>query len=152
MDESGAAVLGFRAVVDFAELANNNKVPLRMLRSTARTKAKAAIAIRPIATQLWLMTPKAKPGVTDMQNRMRFEVRAPLMIDTDAITAMTDARTAGYKRSEAVGNALGALMGGGTSKLRKYDIRVDRDMWARDVEGSLNGVQTMMVARLKEEI
>jgi hypothetical protein len=152
MEESGAAVLGFRAVVDFAELSSNNKVPLRMLRSTARTKAKAGIAIRPISTQLWLMTPQAKPGVTDMLNRMRFEVQAPLMIDTDAITAMTDARTGGDKTSEVVGNALGMLMGSGTSKLRKYDVAVDAAMWEHDVGGALEGVEGMLVARLKSEI
>ncbi|MCW1432261.1 hypothetical protein [Novosphingobium sp. JCM 18896] len=152
MTESDAAVLGFRAVVDFAQLSNNNKVPLRMLRSTARTKASATIAIRPIATQLWLMTPQAKPGVTDMQNRMRFEVQAPLLVDTDAITAMTDARTGGDRRSEALGNALGMLMGGGSSKLRKYDVNVDPEVWARDVEASLNGVEAMFVARLRGEL
>lgn len=153
MDESGAAVLGFRAVVDFASLDNNNKKsPFRMLRSKARTSAEAGIAIRPIATQLWLMTPQAKPGVTDMQNRMRFEVQAPLLIDTDAITAMTDARTGGDKTSEAVGNALGMLMGGGTSKKRKYDIAVDRAVWERDVEAALQGVETMLVTRLRTEL
>ncbi len=153
MEESGAAVLGFRAVVDFAQLANNNKKsPFRMLRTRAKTSAQAGIAIRPIATQLWLMTPQAKPGVTDMQNRMRFEVQAPLLIDTDAITSMTDARTGGDKTSEAFGNALGMLMGSGTSKTRKYDISVDTEAWERDVEGALNGVETMLVARLKTEL
>jgi hypothetical protein len=152
MEESGAAVLGFRAVVDFAQLSSNNKVPLRLLRSTARTGAKAGIAIRPIATQLWLMTPQAKPGVTDMQNRMRFEIQAPLMIDTDAITGMTDARTAGDKRGEALGNVLGMLSGSGTSKLRKYDITVDPAIWERDVENSLSSVEAMFVARLRSEL
>jgi hypothetical protein len=153
MEESGAAVLGFRAVVDFASLDNNNKnSPFRLLRSSAKTSAKAGIAIRPIATQLWLMTPQAKPGVTDMMNRMRIEVQAPLLIDTDAITAMTDARTGGDKSSEAVGNALGMLLGSGTSKTRKYDIRVDPAMWERDVEAALGSVQMMMTSRLKSEL
>jgi len=153
MDESGAAVLGFRAVVDFASLSSNNKKsPLRMFRTKAKTAAEAGIAIRPIATQLWLMTPQAKPGITDMLNRMRFEVQAPLMIDTDAITAMTDARTGGDKTSETVGNALGMLLGGGTSKKRKYDIHVDSALWERDVDAALNGVETMMVARLRTEL
>ncbi|MES2175878.1 MAG: hypothetical protein V4523_18315 [Pseudomonadota bacterium] len=153
MEESGAAVLGFRAVVDFASLDNNNKnSPFRLLRSSAKTSAKAGIAIRPIATQLWLMTPKAKPGVTDMLNRMRLEVQAPLLIDTDAIMAMTDSRTGGDKTSETIGNALGMLMGGGTSKTRKYDIRVDPIIWERDVEAALGGVEKMMIARLKPEL
>ncbi len=153
MDESGAAVLGFRAVVDFASLTNNNKKsPFRLLRSKAKTAAEAGIAIRPIATQLWLMTPQAKPGITDMQNRMRFEVQAPLLIDTDAIMAMTDARTGGDKTSEAVGNAFGMLLGGGTSKKRKYDISVDSAVWERDVEAALQGVETMMMARLRTEL
>lgn len=153
MDESGAAVLGFRAVVDFASLTNNNKKsPFRLLRSKAKTAAEAGIAIRPIATQLWLMTPQAKPGVTDMMNRMRFEVQAPLLIDTDAITAMTDARTGGDKTSETVGNALGMLMGGGISKKRKYDISVDKALWEKDVEASLQSVETMMMVRLKSEL
>lgn len=152
MVESGAAVLGFRAVVDFAQLSNNNKAPLRMFRSVARTGAKAGIAIRPVATQLWLMTPQAKPGMTDMQNRMRFEVQAPLMIDTDAITAMRDARTAGDKRGQLLGNAIGILGGGGISKLKKYDIEVDPAVWERDVEGALSGVERMFVARLKAEL
>ncbi|MCW2393766.1 hypothetical protein [Sphingobium sp. B8D3B] len=153
MEESGAAVLGFRAVVDFASLTNNNKrSPFRMLRSKAKTSAEAGIAIRPIATQLWLMTPQAKPGVTDMQNRMRFEVQAPLLIDTDAITAMTDARTGGDKTSETFGNALGMLLGGGSSKKRKYDIHVDQAVWERDVEAALQGVETMLMTRLKGEL
>lgn len=152
MAESGAAVLGFRAVVDFAQLSNNDRAPLRMFRSTARTGAKAAIAIRPIATQLWLMTPAAKPGVTDMQNRMRLEVQAPLMVDTDAITSMTDARTRGDKRGQAIGNALGVLMGGGISKLAKYDVTVDPAVWERDVEAALTGVERMFVTRLKAEL
>lgn len=152
MDEAGAAVLGFRAVVDFASLASSDKGFLGHFRSKARTSAQAGIAIRPIATQLWLMTPAAKPGVTDMLNRMRFEVQAPLVLDTDAITAMTDARTVGDKRSEVVGNAVGMLLGGGTSKTRKYRIDVDPAIWSRDVEAALLGVESMVIARLKTEI
>ena len=152
MTESGAAVLGFRAAVDFAQLSNNNRVPLRLLRSTPRTGAKAGIAVRPIATQLWLMTPQAKPTPMDPQGRMRFEVQAPLMVDTDAITAMRDARTRGDKRGQALGYALGMLTGSGTSKLSKYDIEVDPTTWERDVEASLAGVERMMVTRLKAEL
>ena len=44
------------------------------------------------------------------------------------------------------------LMGSGTSKTRKYDISVDTEAWERDVEGALNGVETMLVARLKTEL
>jgi len=153
MEESGAAVLGFRAVVDFAQLTNNNtKSPFRFLRSKAKTAAQPGIAIRPIATQLWLMTPEAKPGIIDMQNRMRLEVQAPLMIDTMAITAMTDARTDGDKTSEMLGNALGMMLGSGAAKTRKYDITVDPATWEHDVEGALNGVETMMMTRLKSEL
>jgi len=152
MDEAGAAVLGFRAVVDFASLTNSNKSFLGHFRSHARTSAQAGIAIRPIATQLWLMTPQAKPGVTDMLNRMRFEVQAPLVLDTDAITAMTDARTAGDKRGEIAGNAIGMLLGGGMSKTRKYRIDADPVAWSRDVEAALQGVESMMIVRLKTEI
>lgn len=153
MEEAGAAVVGFRAVVDFADLQNNNKnSPFRMLKSSAKTSAKAGIAIRPISTQLWLMTPEAKPGPMDMMNRMRIEVQAPLVIDTDAITAMTDARTGGDKTGEVLGNALGMMAGLGMSKVRKYDISVDPAIWERDVEAALNGVETMMVARLKTEL
>lgn len=153
MDESGAAVLGFRAVVDFAQLSNNNrKSPLRFLRTTARTGVTTGIAIRPIATQIWLMTPQAKPGVTDMLNRMRFELQAPLLLDTDAVTGMTDARTRGGKTSEALGNALGMLMGGGTSKTRKYDVLVNPAIWERDVDAALGKVETMLVTRLRSEL
>jgi hypothetical protein len=152
MQESGAAVLGFRAVVDFASLASSDKAFLGHFRSSAKTSAAAAIAIRPIATQLWLMTPNAKPGITDMLNRMRFEVQAPLVIDTPAITAMTDARTRGDKRGEVLGNVASALLGGGMSKTRKYDIAVDPAVWERDVEASLNGVAQMFVVRLKSEL
>jgi len=151
MTESGAAVLGFRAVVDFASLKSSDKGFLGHFRSSAKTSASAAIAIRPIATQMWLMTPSAKPGITDMLNRMRFEVQAPLMIDTDAILSMDDARTRGDKRGEALGNAASLLFGGGMSKTRKYDIVVDPALWERDIEASLNGVADMMIVRLKGE-
>ena len=152
MQESQAAVLGFRAVVDFASLKSSDKGFLGHFRASAKTSASAAIALRPIATQMWLMTPNAKPGVTDMLNRMRFELQAPLMIDTDAILSMEDARTRGDKRGEALGNAAALLFGGGMSKTRKYDVTVDPAVWERDIEASLNGVEAMMIQRLKGEL
>jgi hypothetical protein len=152
MEESGAAVLGFRAVVDFASLKSSDSGFLGHFRSVARTSGDAAIAIRPISTQLWLMTPNAKPGVTDMLNRMRFEVQAPLVVETPAILQMKDARTGGDKTGEVLGNAVGLLLGGGMSKTRKYDVVVDPAIWERDVEGALQGVETMMVTRLAAEL
>lgn len=149
MNQSGAAVIGFRAVVDFATLSASNRRGLRALARNAKTKGEAGLLIRPAATQVFLITPNAKATMIDPQSRMRLELQAPLMIDSEAITGMADNQTSGQKTGQAIGNAISLLGGVGMSKTKSYDIVVDPDVWQADVTGALKGVSAAAAARIR---
>lgn len=149
MEQSGAAVLGFRAVVDFASLKSSDKGAFGRHGLFAWTKGQAGIAIRPISTQLFLISPNAKGTMMDPQSRQRFELQTPLMVDTGAIRDVKDVTSTGQKIDAGLGSAIGILSGtGGMRGIKEVDIKVDRDMWQRDVTGALNGVADMMAAKL----
>jgi len=149
MGQADAAVVGFRAVVDFASLSASNRRGLKVLARTAKTKAEFGLLIKPVATQVFLVTPNAKGTMTDPQNRMRLELQAPLMIDSDAIQATDENSTRGQKTGEALGNAISLLGGVGMSKSRSYAVVVDPDLWQQDVTGALKGVSAAATAKLK---
>ena len=149
LEQSGAAVVGFRAVVDFATLTASNRKGLRMLARDAKTKGQAGLVIRPVSTQMFLITPNTKAETLDPHNRMRLELQTPLEIESNAVLATDDATTKGARTAENVVNALGFLTGTGTSKSRSYDVKVDKDMWQSDVTAALKGLSATMTARLK---
>ncbi|ESQ82017.1 hypothetical protein AEAC466_19050 [Asticcacaulis sp. AC466] len=149
MSQSGAAVAGFRAVVDFASLSASDRRGLRALARNAKTKAEFGLVIKPAATQVFLITPNAKATMIDPQNRLRLELQAPLMIDSDAILAADDNRTKGQKTGEILGNAISLMGGVGMSKTQSFDVVVDPALWQKDVTGALKGVSQAATARLK---
>lgn len=149
MTQSGAAVVGFRAVVDFATLEASDRKGFRAFARNAKTEGETGLVIRPVATQVFLITPNAKATMTDPQSRMRIELQAPLMLDSAAIQAMDDNRTKGQKTGEAIGNAISLLGGVGMSKTKSFDVKVDPAMWQADVAGALKGVSAAATARLK---
>lgn len=148
LGQSGAAVLGFRAVVDFASLKSSDKSAFGHHGLFAWTKGKAGIAIKPISTQLFLISPNAKGNVGDQQYRQRFELQTPLMVDTGAILAIKDSTSTGQKISAGLGTAISMLGGGGVHSIKEVDIKVDRGVWQRDVTGALYGVTDMLTAKL----
>lgn len=148
LDQSGAAVLGFRAVVDFASLKSSDKGAFGHHGLFAWTKGKAGIALSPISTQMFLISPNAKGNIGDQQYRQRFELQTPLLIDTGAILAIKDSTSTGQKISAGLGSAISILGGGGMHSVKEVDIKVDRDVWQRDVTGALYGIADMMTARM----
>lgn len=149
MEQSGAAVLGFRAVVDFAKMKSSDQGFDGHNRIFIWSGGKAGIALRPIATQMFLVTPNAKGTMADPQNRMRIELQSPLMIDTGAITSVTDSTTTGQKVGSVAGSLIGVMGGTGLHITRQYDVTVDPAVWQTDVQGAIMGVEAAMVARLK---
>jgi hypothetical protein len=149
MTQSGAAVAGFRAVVEFATLSASNRRGLRALARNAKTKGEAGLVIKPVSTQVFLITPNAKATMIDPQSRMRVELQAPLMIDSEAIIDMADNKTSGQKTGEALGNAISLLGGVGMSKSKSFDVVVDPLVWQADVTGALKGLSAAAVARIK---
>ncbi|MDV6329966.1 hypothetical protein [Asticcacaulis sp. 201] len=149
MTQSGAAVVGFRAVVDFATLSASDRKGLRVFSRTAKTAAEFGLVIKPVATQVFLITPAAKATMIDPQSRMRLELQAPLVLDSAAIRSTDENSTAGQKRGEAIGNAIGFLAGTGMSKTKSFAVEVDPQVWQSDVTGALKGVSAAAVARLK---
>lgn len=149
MNQSGAAVVGLRAVVDFATLSASDRRGLSVFASKAKTGAEFGLLIKPQATQLFLITPEAKATMTDPQNRMRLELQAPLMIDSRAILAAEDNKTVGQKRSEIAGNALSLLTGVGMSKSQSFAVKVDPTIWERDVTVALKSVSRAATTKLK---
>jgi len=149
LDQSGAAVLGFRAVVDFAKMKSSDQGFDGHNRIFIWTGGKAGIALRPIATQMFLITPNAKGTMADPQNRMRIEVQKPLMIDTGAITSVSDSTTTGQKAGSVAGSVIGVLGGTGLHITRQYDVEVDPKVWQSDVQGAIAGVEAAMVGQLK---
>lgn len=146
MTQSGAAVAGFRAVVDFASLSASKR---RLFATKARTAAEFGLVIRPLGTQVFLITPEAKATMIDPSSRMRLELQAPLEIDSDAILSAEDNRTQGQKRSEAAGLALSMLTGVGQVKSKSFAVRVDPELWQKDVTGALKGVSAAVTTKLK---
>ena len=149
MNQSGAAVAGFRAVVDFATLSASDRKGLRVFSRTAKTAAEFGLVIKPVATQVFLITPEAKATMIDPQSRMRLELQAPLILDSAAILSTDENSTAGQKRGEAIGNAIGFLAGTGMSKSKSFAVEVDPEVWQKDVTGALKGVSAAAVAKLK---
>jgi hypothetical protein len=149
MSQSGAAVAGFRAVVDFATLSASDRKGLRVFSTKAKTAAEFGLVIKPVATQLFLITPEAKATMIDPQNRMRLELQAPLILDSAAIQATDENSTAGQKRGEAIGNAIGFLAGSGMSKSKSFAVEVDPALWQKDVTAALKGVSAAAITKLK---
>ncbi|WP_155847814.1 hypothetical protein [Asticcacaulis benevestitus] len=149
MSQSGAAVAGFRAVVDFASLSASDRRGLRALARNAKTKAEFGLMIKPAATQVFLITPNAKATMIDPQNRLRLQLQAPLMIDSAAIQATDDNRSKGQKTGEILGNAISLMGGVGMSKTKSFDVVVDPSLWQKDVTGALKGVSQAATAKLK---
>lgn len=151
MTQSGAAVVGFRAVVDFATLSASDRRGFRALARNAKTSAEFGLVIKPVATQVFLITPNAKGTMIDPHNRMRLELQAPLMIDSEAIQSTDENSSKGAKRGEAIANAIGFLsgIGGSSSKSQSFAVVVDPAVWQKDVTGALKGVSSAATARLK---
>jgi hypothetical protein len=149
MSQSGAAVIGFRAVVDFATLSASDRKGLRVFSRTAKTAAEFGLVIKPVATQVFLITPEAKATMIDPQNRMRLELQAPLILYSAAIRSTDENSTGGQKRGEALGNAISFLAGSGLSKSKSFAVEVDPELWQKDVTGALRGVSGAAVAKLK---
>lgn len=152
MTQSGAAVLGFRVVVDFATLTASNRRGFRALARNAKTTGQAGLSIKPVSTQMFLITPNAKATMMDPQSRMRLELQSPLMIDSDAILETVDAKTSGQKTGEVIGNAISILGGVGMSKSKILQVNVDPALWQADVSGAIKGVSDAAVARLKDAL
>ncbi len=149
MNQSGAAVVGFRAVVDFAQLSASDRKGLRVFSHRAKTSAEFGLVIKPVATQVFLITPNAKATMIDPQSRMRLELQAPLLLESEAIQTTDENSTASQKRGEALGNAIGFLAGTGMSKSKSFAVVVDPELWQKDVTGALKGLSAAATGKLK---
>jgi hypothetical protein len=142
MDQSGAAILGFRAVVDFAEVDSSKSWG----GGWASSKGKAGLALRPVASQMYLLSANAKPSFNDVSGRQRYALQTPLILPPRSIKAVDNTTTTGQK----AGMIVGALFGQANS-VKQWDVAVDPALYQTDVTGALNGLADMYVARMRAD-
>lgn len=142
MDQSGAAILGFRAVVDFAEMDSSKSLG----GAWARSSGKAGLALRPVASQMYLVSDNAKPNLNDVSGRQRYALQTPLILPPRSILSVDNTTTTGHKAVMIVG----ALLGHGSS-VKQWDVQVDPKLYEADVTKALNGLADMYVARMRAD-
>lgn len=150
MKELDAGVLGVRMVVDFAEIEARGRGVLGMRPPTARVKSKANVALLPIDTQLWVLTPQAKSTMMDQGHRARYALTSPIVMP-DSIVSADDTTTRSSKIGDGVASAIGIMAGVGGQKTRTYEVTVDPAVWSRDVSAAMNEVGKVMIARLNAD-
>lgn len=150
MKELNAGVLGVRMVVDFAEIEARGRGVLGMRPPTARVKSKANVALLPVDTQLWVMTPQAKSTAMDQGHRARYALTSPIVMP-DSIVSADDTTTGASKLSDGVASAIGVLGGFGGQKTRTYQVTVDPAAWSKDVSAAMDEVGKVMIARFNAD-
>lgn len=150
MKELDAGVLGVRMVVDFAEIEARGRGVLGMRPPTARVKSKANVALLPVDTQLWVITPQAKSTYMDLGHRARYALTSPIVMP-DSIVSADDTTTRGSKIGDGVASAIGLLAGVGATKTRTYEVTVDPILWSKDVSAAMDEVGKVMIARLNAD-
>lgn len=150
MKELNAGVLGVRMVVDFAEIEARGRGVLGMRPPTARVKSKANVALLPVDTQLWVLTPQAKSTYSDLGHRQRYALTSPIVMP-DSILSADDTTTRGSKVSDGVASAIGVLAGVGGQKTRTYQVTVDPVAWSKDVLAAMDEVGKVMIARFNAD-
>ena len=151
MKELDAGVLGVRMVVDFAEIQARGRGVLGMRPMTAKVASKANVALLPVDSQMWVMTPKAKSTPMDLGHRLRYALTSPVVMP-DSVISATDTTTNASKIGDALGSAIGVLAGVGGTKTRTYEVTVDPEVWSRDVSAAIDQVSDLMIARLKQDL
>lgn len=151
MKELDAGVMGVRMVVDFAEIQARGRGVLGMRPMTAKVSSKANVALLPVDTQLWVLTPKAKSTPMDLGHRLRYALTGAIVMP-DSVVSATDTTTAGSKMGDALGSAIGAFAGVGGTKTRTYEVTVDPVIWRRDVSAAIDQVGALLIARLKQDL
>ncbi|WP_312163491.1 hypothetical protein [Phenylobacterium sp.] len=151
MNELGAGVMGVRMVVDFAEIQARGRGVLGMRPPTARVTSKANVALLPVDTQMWVITPKARSTPMDLGHRLRYALTSPVVMP-DSVVSAADTTTNASKLNDAVGSAIGVLAGVGASRTRTYEVTVDPQAWSRDVSAAIEQVGDLMIARLKQDL
>jgi hypothetical protein len=151
MRELDAGVLGVRMVVDFAEIEARGRGILGMRPPTARVKSKANVALLPVDSQLWVLTPQAKSTMMDLGHRQRYALTSPIVMP-DSVLSAQDTTTRASKAGDAAANVIGLLAGGGMGqKTRTYEVTVDPVVWSRDVTAAMNQVSAAMIDRLNHD-
>lgn len=151
MRELDAGVLGVRMVVDFAEIEARGRGILGMRPPTARVKSKANVALLPVDSQLWVLTPQAKSTVMDLGHRQRYALTSPIVMPNSVVSAQ-DTTTTASKAGDAAANVIGLLAGGGIGqKTRTYQVTVDPVAWSRDVSAAMDQVSLVMIDRLNRD-
>ncbi len=150
MKELNAGILGVRMVVDFAEIEARGRGVLGMRPPTARVKSKANVALLPVDTQLWVLTPQAKSTYSDLGHRQRYALTSPIVMP-DSILSADDTTTRGSKLSDGVASAIGVLGGFGGQKTRTYQVTVDPVAWSKDVSAAMDEVGKVMIARFNAD-
>ncbi|CAN7405410.1 hypothetical protein LJR164_002552 [Phenylobacterium sp. LjRoot164] len=151
MNELGAGVMGVRMVVDFAEIQARGRGVLGMRPMTAKVSSKANVALLPVDTQMWVITPKAKSTPMDLGHRLRYALTSPVVMP-DSVVSAVDTTTNASKLNDAVGSAIGVLAGVGATKTRTYEVTVDPAAWSRDVSAAIEQVGDLLIARLKQDL
>lgn len=150
MKELDAGVLGVRMVVDFAEIEARGRGVLGMRPPTARVKSKANVALLPVDTQLWVITPQAKSTYMDLGHRARYALTSPIVMP-DSIVSADDTTTKASKIGDGVASAIGLLAGNGGQKTRTYEVTVDPAAWSKDVSAAMDEVGQEMIARFNAD-
>ena len=151
MNELDAGVLGVRMVVDFAELEARGRGFMGMAPSAAKVKSKVNVALLPVETQLWVLTPGAKSTMMDLGHRQRYALSSPIVMPA-SIVSVDDTTTTASKMGDAASNVLGVLSGSGFGqKSRSYEVTVDPAIWNRDVSAAIESVSHALVERLNQD-
>jgi hypothetical protein len=151
MRELNAGVLGVRMVVDFAEIEARGRGILGMRPPTARVKSKVNVALLPVDSQLWVLTPQAKSTVMDLGHRQRYALTSAIVMP-DSVLSAQDTTTSASKVGDAAANVIGLLAGGGMGqKTRTYQVTVDPVAWSRDVTAAMDQVSGVMIERFNHD-
>jgi len=150
MKELNAGVMGVRMVVDFAEIEARGRGVLGMRPPTARVKSKANVALLPVDTQLWVITPQAKSTYSDLGHRSRYALTSPIVMP-DSIVSANDTTTGASKLGDGVASAIGLLAGNGGQKTRTYQVTVEPVAWSKDVSAAMDEVGKVMIARFNAD-
>ncbi len=151
MRELNAGVLGVRMVVDFAEIEARGRGILGMRPPTARVKSKVNVALLPVDSQLWVLTPQAKSTMMDPGHRQRYALTSSIVMP-DSVLSAEDTTTRASKVSDAAVSVIGLLGGVGMSqKTRTYEVTVDPVAWSRDVTAAMDQVSGVMIDRFNHD-
>jgi len=153
--ELNAALVGVRLAVNFVEQASSDKRGLLGIRSsTAKVQSNVSLTIEPLSTHVWIQGPKKQASIIGQPvEPVRYYLTSPLIVPDGAVTDVSDATTAGQKRSDTVSTAFSALLGQWQKNSNKaFVVTVDPAIFREQVGGAMESVDTAMAGLVMSDL